>query len=58
MELCINVTPAMLTKTHQESIFTNKVIREAQTLLVYLWCILWELLTRLADASMLLAILW
>lgn len=37
MELCINVSPAILTKTHQESIFTNKVIKEAQTLLVYLW---------------------
>lgn len=40
MELCINVTPAVLTKTHRESIFTNKVIREAQAALVYLWYIL------------------
>lgn len=55
MELCINVTPAVLTKTHQESIFTNKVIREAYTLLVYLWYILGVL--NLADAATLLAIL-
>jgi len=40
MELGINVTPAVFTKTHQESIFTNQVISEAESLPLYLWYIL------------------